>query len=517
MPRLLLLLALALLAIPPGAARAEADPMDLFVDGVEAMEAGELARAVDFFDQAARMRPDNPEFVYYKGLALEKMGKNGEALVLFRDLLEKRPQEYRKAYFDIAAVQVKQKQHQEAMATLQEAVASDPGDARARMEAGVVAREMGRFDLAIQYFEKAAQLNPETAPTAQHMIAVTHLDMEDFDLSENLFRQVMQTYPNDPVAAASAQSLAILGKIKKARKPWYVRAQFTMGWDDNVSNQPLDPPPAVRYPEKEDFFQNLYLAGGYRLINEKERRVGAGLALHHLGYRDLSNNNILSWNPHFFGEWDFTRLHLRLQYDYGYYYTGGSDGLAQDDGMYLTFASPFDKLRTHQVTSSLVLDEAHGMKTQLGLAWLQKDYFDLTPDADGFTVNVVQLKAFGNSGRTARLGYTFYYENAEEERYTYFFNEGTAGFSTPVAWGVIADASYSLVLTQYEENPALWKGDRKDTTHRFTGLVTREITDWLQVSLTYILNHNDSNVTRAGVDEYKYRRNLILAALSLSF
>ncbi len=518
MPRPLLLFALAVFALLPNPIRAETNPMDVFADGVEAMDAGDHAKAVTLFDQAAALSPDNPEFVYYKALALEKMGRDEEALSILNQLLSAHPKEYRKAYFDIAAIKVKQKQLAAALCTLQKAIASDPGDARARMEAGVVARDMGDHELAVQYFEQAAQLNPDLTAQARYMIAVVHMDKEDFDLAESLFNQVIQAYPCDPAGKAAVQALIALEKVRKARKAWYSITQFSWGYDDNVSNQPLEPLAAVTYPEKTDYFQNLFVMGAYRLVNEKERRLGGGLSFHHLGYRDLPANNILSYSPFLFGEWDLAPLHLRTQYDYTYYYTGGSDSPAQDAGWYLTFHSPFDKLKTHQVACTSSLDEAHGMRTQLDLVWLQKDYFDLSPDADGFTLGLVQSKAFGDSGRVARAGYTYYYESSEADNFSYWFHQGTLGFTSPLAYGITGDAAYSLVFTDYEENPLLWVGgDRKDATHRVTALVSKEFTDWLQGNLTYIFNSNDSNVTRAGIDEYEYRRNVVLATMSLSF
>ncbi|MBW1988100.1 MAG: tetratricopeptide repeat protein [Deltaproteobacteria bacterium] len=515
---LFVLCALAALLVCPSSPFARQSAMSVFVDGVEAMEAGDNQRALELFRRAQEMQPDNPEFTYYEAIALTKVpGGRDKALEIFRSLLEQYPEEYRKAYFDISAVYVKENQREKALEVLEEAIANNPGDARARIEAGSVAKDLGRYALAIEYFEKASELNPDLAPTAQHMIAIVHMEREEFDLSAGLFQQVIRTFPAHPAARASEAALAALERLRRVRKPWYVQAQFGWGYDDNLTNQPLDPEPGVAYGDREDYFQNFYLGGGCRFLNEKTRRLGVGYALHHRGYQDSPENNILAHNPYVFGELDRRPLHLRARYDFTYYYTGGADRDVQDWGWYLTFAPDDDKLKTNQVTAALVVEEPHGMSTEFGAEFMNREYMDITPDANTWALGATQTFNLGGTGRSLRFGYKYFVEDSERKGFDFTFHEFTAGFFSPLFYGILADVSYAYVRTFYDENPTYWPGEREDTSHRATAQLTRSITDRVQGSVTYVFHYNDSNVAFSGVDRYEFRRNMVMGAISASF
>jgi tetratricopeptide (TPR) repeat protein len=99
---------------PPTAKIAGTGPkaMDIFMDGVDALDMQNFEEAARLFETAAAMEPQNLEYQYYIGVTYVRLKKNHEALKIFESLIEKGPKRFFKAYFDIAAIYSSEKKYQ---------------------------------------------------------------------------------------------------------------------------------------------------------------------------------------------------------------------------------------------------------------------------------------------------------------------------------------------------------------------------------------------------------------------
>jgi tetratricopeptide (TPR) repeat protein len=93
------LLALALFCVPVSHAQttsddpdAEDDPVQLFQQGQDAHEAGDLNRALELYERALKVRPEFPEAEYQRGNAFAALERLGEAEGSFRRAIELQPE-----------------------------------------------------------------------------------------------------------------------------------------------------------------------------------------------------------------------------------------------------------------------------------------------------------------------------------------------------------------------------------------------------------------------------------------
>ena len=71
---------------------AEDDPVQLFQQGQDAHEAGDLKRAVEFYERAIKLRPEFPEAEYQRASALLSLNRLPEAEKGFRRAIELQPE-----------------------------------------------------------------------------------------------------------------------------------------------------------------------------------------------------------------------------------------------------------------------------------------------------------------------------------------------------------------------------------------------------------------------------------------
>lgn len=513
------------------------NPMDVFVDGVESFDAGDYKAAMESFDQAIALDPGNDEFVYYKALVYSKTGQKDQAVAIWEGLVQKDPANYRKAYFDIAAVYSGQSQHEKALGVLEQAIQSDPDDARAYLEAGVCQKAMGQNAPAIDSLKKASSLDPRQAPTANLVMAAIYLDNEEFDKAEELFRHVAQVDQGTPMAAAAEKSLEAVSRTRRARKSWWAAGQFTVGFDDNVLNEPLDAVAATAAYDKDDPYQTLFAEAGYRVVNQKDLRLGGSMGFTALGYHDITASNQMSFNPRAFLEYRKDRYFLRLTYDFNYYYTGSDEHDCQDWGWHLTFDPERSALKTHKIMPMLTISEPHGLSSVVSASWTKKNYFDATPNANGWQGGITQNWAVPGTPVVARLGYDCYWEDSSDSAYSYYSHTGLGGASCALPYDIIMDAQYSFARVHHDESPTVagtniryWSGERKDSLHSVNLSVAKQFGEIFRVTAAYYYGFNDSNVKRTDIimlkngkrdfkiwDPYKYRRNAYTLTVSALF
>ena len=105
---------------PPAAKTADGDStaMDIFMDGVDALDMEDFEEAARLFEKASTMEPQNLEHQYYIGVTYVRLKKNREALEIFESLVTEEPKLFFKAYFDIAAIYSSEKNYGKAIETL---------------------------------------------------------------------------------------------------------------------------------------------------------------------------------------------------------------------------------------------------------------------------------------------------------------------------------------------------------------------------------------------------------------
>ncbi len=123
----------------------------------------DTAGAEQMLEQAVRLQPENPEAHNLLGSALQRLGRQKEAIEQFRAAVRYRP-DYGNARYNLALALVRAGKLGEATENFRKVAEAFPEDAMVWASLGELLNEQGRYAEALEVFEKAMKLNPTLEP-----------------------------------------------------------------------------------------------------------------------------------------------------------------------------------------------------------------------------------------------------------------------------------------------------------------------------------------------------------------
>jgi tetratricopeptide (TPR) repeat protein len=112
-------LALLFLLLLPGLSAAQ-DVQGYIDQGMQASQAGRYDQAIQAFDQALKLKPNDPAIITYKATVYYAKGNNAQALQLCEQVIQQNPN-FGRAYYQRAMILEKQDKFEPAVADLQKA------------------------------------------------------------------------------------------------------------------------------------------------------------------------------------------------------------------------------------------------------------------------------------------------------------------------------------------------------------------------------------------------------------
>jgi tetratricopeptide (TPR) repeat protein len=112
-------LVLLFLLLLPGWSAAQ-DVQSLIDQGMQASQAGRYDQAIQAFDQALKLKPNDPALISYKATVYYAKGNNAQALQLCEQIIKQNPN-FGRAYYQRAMILEKQDKFDQALADLQKA------------------------------------------------------------------------------------------------------------------------------------------------------------------------------------------------------------------------------------------------------------------------------------------------------------------------------------------------------------------------------------------------------------
>jgi serine/threonine-protein kinase len=213
---------------------------------------GDVAGAIQHYQESARLAPDAIEPRYNLGLLLAREGRLDEAVERFQEVLGIRPGwalahselgnayceqarwdeaivEFRKAieldpndslsHCGLGKALLKAGEHsEEAMAEFERSLALNPELAGGQLGMGKCLQRLGRASEAIEYFEKAAQSERESA-AAHASLGETYLALGEFEKARESLRRCLDLNPKDEELRRSAAELLERAELNRAPEP----------------------------------------------------------------------------------------------------------------------------------------------------------------------------------------------------------------------------------------------------------------------------------------------------------
>jgi tetratricopeptide (TPR) repeat protein len=143
-----------------------ADPVKLFERGQAAHARGELDKALDFYEQAIKVRPEFPEAEFQRGNALVSLGRLDEAETAFRRAISLK-KNWSMPYSALGALLMRRERDADAAPIFREALTIDPQDNVALRLLSEIRLRAGDPKEALELAKRATQSSE--APTSSWM------------------------------------------------------------------------------------------------------------------------------------------------------------------------------------------------------------------------------------------------------------------------------------------------------------------------------------------------------------
>ena len=146
--------------------------------GTAYIERDDYRAALDDFNQALRLDPQNASAHFNRGLAYGRLEQYQAALDDYTEAIRINP-EYASAYSNRGFIYAKLQNYQAALDDCTRAIQLDPGEAEAYSNRGLAYRELKNYRAALDYYDEAIRLNP-TDPSVYLNRGDTYYELKDY-------------------------------------------------------------------------------------------------------------------------------------------------------------------------------------------------------------------------------------------------------------------------------------------------------------------------------------------------
>ena len=191
-----------------------ADPIKLFERGQNAHARGEFEKALQFYEQALKVRPEFPEAEFQKGGALVSLGRLPEAETAFRRAIALK-KNWSLPYSALGALLVKQSQETEAENMFRQALSLDPQDAIALRLLADLKLRRGATKEALDLARKATSMK-DAPPSSWVVLAMAERANGNKVAARKVLDQVLDNDPENLAALIERADLSTEDKTYDA-------------------------------------------------------------------------------------------------------------------------------------------------------------------------------------------------------------------------------------------------------------------------------------------------------------
>ncbi len=491
----------------------------LYAKGLVPFHNGKWDDAYQLFDEAVKADPSDALALYYRGLTAARRGQPTLAIPDMEQAAKLRPRLAHLA-LDLGITYFDAGQFAEAKTWLDQAYSTADDRLRAAFFLGMTCYRLREFDKANAYFAEAEK-DPELRANAHYYTGLVALQQGQTAEGRKQMEQAAQGRAESETAK-SAQQFLSGGNVRQppapgaqAARPWSVYADMRLEYDSNVNLGPNNSPVSGSNTGKSDGDVALGFGGAYNLLDIDVARITASYDFYQSLFFTDSHFNLEAHQLRLQGTALAGPVQLGLAGTYGYYLLG--DQTFYQEGV---------------VTPWVTIPEGDSLSTQIYYAFRGRNFIlgTYNPSRDGTNdaFGIRQYALLGAPDRILSVGYQFDKEFVEaafladrdsagniipgvrhRNSFQYDGNQFDVSVELPLADVATARFAYLLRLENYQfpdqfAVPA-YAFRRHDVENQIFASVFRDMTDYLQLGLTYIGTFNQSNIS----DPYQYNRNVV--------
>jgi tetratricopeptide (TPR) repeat protein len=159
--------------------------------------------AIEFFTQAAKLKPDMFRPHYNLGQIYEEQGNYKEAIAAYKravtlkvdESMGEQPESILSAYYNLANVYAITNDHAQAIATFQEVIRRLPKVATTHYNVGLSQAALGKHREAVNSFNEAIRLKPDYSE-AYYNLGVAHSKLEEYPQAIAAFKKALEINPD---------------------------------------------------------------------------------------------------------------------------------------------------------------------------------------------------------------------------------------------------------------------------------------------------------------------------------
>jgi eukaryotic-like serine/threonine-protein kinase len=193
----------------------------LFSQGLASSYSGDTKGAIEYFNRALKIDPDNPDVLLYKAHTFRDLSRWSDEEKAYRDLLKIRPN-YWPAYMELGWVLYRQARYAESASAFESASAAAPGVALPLANLGSIYLAMGKLDDAVTASRRSLVIYPNS-DAWRNLGDIAFTRGNYLDALDN-YQKAVDLYPNDHMIwrdigdcyAMFGQPLMVRAKYAKA-------------------------------------------------------------------------------------------------------------------------------------------------------------------------------------------------------------------------------------------------------------------------------------------------------------
>ena len=471
------------------------------ISGMEHYKNGKYKEALNEFQKAVVIFPDDPDIPFYMGLTYLQLNESEKAVEYFKKALAKDP-EYTDAHFQLGLVLTQKNLYKEAIPHLEAVYKKEPNREDLSYFLGFAYYQTGDYKKALHYLEKAKTKDKSIASLSFYYTGLSNQQLGRNEEAVGAYKQIIITDPTSPLAEPSERLIEAIELERVVKKRFNVDFTVKLQYDDNVVLVPTTNVFNLRDNKRKSMIELFYLRSEYAFLRKPDRDLSASYALYQTITNSMRNMDV---QDHIFSL-DFSKrgnvgsmpYDFRISYTYDYLFS---------DYHYF--------LQRHTIRPVFIL-----MENKMNLSVFQyalqvkefkekPDFLEDNRDALNHEVGFVHFLRFNDAKHYIKAGYFYDKEITRGDNWDYSGNKFITGFQYTLPKDIRLNLDYEYKQYRYKNTNIFFDEKRRDLERAVSAVISKDIGKGWSVSLEYLRRRNSSNI-----DLYDYRKNLYSMGLS---